>query len=306
MRQTFITTVEKLAQTDPRLVVLTGDLGFTVLENFRDQFPDRFFNLGVAESNLMSVAAGMALSDQIPIVYSISNFVTLRPFEFIRNDIGYQNANVKIVGVGGGFGYGLAGITHQNLEDISLLKTIPNLTIISPSDPIETAILTRLAIKHQGPVYLRLGKVGESNLHSKSPKLKLGQGFIFNQGTKLAIFTAGGITANVLEACKILKTNQLNPTIINLHTIKPLDTKLIIKIASQHQHLFSVEEHLLVGGLGSSLAEILVDKHLPTPLTRLGIKLYPKHHIGNQNFLRHLHGLSPQKIAQTILTSLNE
>jgi len=304
MRIAFIKTLEKLAEKNKCISLLTGDLGFTVFENFQKKFPNRFFNLGIAESNMMAMAAGMALCDQIPIVYSIATFASLRPYEFIRNDICYQNANVKIIAAGGGFGYGLAGISHTNIEDLAIMRLLPNLIILCPADPIETEILTKQAIKHKGPVYLRLGKTNEPKLHFSQPNLKIGEGFIMQQGKKIAIFTTGGILDNVIKASKILKIKNIIPTIVNFHTIKPLDINLIKKLSKQHEYIFTVEEHSIIGGLGSAVAEILSESDIKVEFKRLGIdKAYSKT-AGNQQFLRNRHGLSPQKIATTIKKDL--
>ena len=305
MRLAFIKTLEKLTKKDKRIILLTADLGFTVFENFREKFPDRFFNLGVAEQNMMGMAAGMALSGKIPIVYSIGTFASLRPFEFIRNDICYQNANVKIFSVGGGLGYATAGFSHCNYEDFSILRPLPNLTILSPSDPLETEILTQKAIKHKGPVYLRLGKVGEPNIHSKKPNLKLGKGFVYQTGKKVAIFSTGGITANVIESLELLKKQNINPTLIIIHTIKPIDKDLIETIAKRHQYIFSIEEHSITGGLGSAIAEILAESRVRPILKRLGINKSYLKTVGNQKFLRSRFGLSPQKIATIIKKTVN-
>ncbi len=305
MRIAFVKTIEKLALTDQRLTLLTGDLGFTVFESFKEKFPNRFFNLGIAEQNMMGMAAGMALCGQIPLVYSIATFVSLRPYEFIRNDICYQNANVKIFGVGGGLGYGDAGYTHINFEDLSVLRPLPNLTILSPSDPLETEILIPKAIKHKGPVYLRLGKVGEPNIHPKKPNLKLGKGYIFHQGKKVAIFVTGGISVNALSAVKLLRAYSINPTIVLMPTIKPLDKDLIINISKTHQYIFSIEEHSVTGGLGSAIAEVLAEFGSKVKFKRLGINKSYLKTVGNQKFLRSRFGLSPQKIATIIKKTVN-
>jgi len=303
MRQAFVRTIEKLAEKDKRLVLLTADLGFTVFENFRRKFPDRFFNVGVAESNMVGMAAGMALSGLIPVAYSIATFASMRPFEFIRNDVCFQNANVKIVGVGGGLGYGSAGFSHTNYEDLSLLRPLPNLTILSPVDPVETEILTRLAIKHTGPVYLRLGKVGEPAIHLKKPKISLGKGLVFKPGKQIAVFSTGSITANVMKAVKILQTRRLDPTVIIMPTIKPLDKALIKKIAGTHPYIFSVEEHSIIGGLGSAIAEALSELNSKVNFKRIGINDSYYKTVGNQDFLRHRYGLMPDQIAVVVKQS---
>ena len=297
MRQAFITTLTNLAKKDKRIVLLTADLGFTVFETFRRQFPDRFYNVGVAEANMIAMAAGMALSGLIPVAYSIATFASLRPFEFIRNDVCFQNANVKIIGVGGGLGYGSAGFSHTNYEDLSVLRPLPNLTILNPADPVETEILTKLAIEHTGPVYLRLGKVGEPIIHPKKPNLKIGQGLIYQPGQKIAIFTSGRIASNVIAA-------KLNATIVILPTIKPLDKNLISRIAKKHPFIFSVEEHSIIGGLGSAVAEVLSELPFKGYFKRLGITDEYFKTVGSQDFLRRRYGLMPDQIAKTIQQAL--
>ncbi|MEK7513629.1 MAG: transketolase C-terminal domain-containing protein [Patescibacteria group bacterium] len=293
MRQAFINTITRLAKKDQRIVLLTADLGFTVFESFRRQFPDRFYNVGVAEANMIGMAAGMAQSGLIPITYSIATFASLRPYEFIRNDVCFQNANVKIIGVGGGLGYGSAGFSHTNYEDLSVLRPLPNLTILNPADPVETELLTILAIKHAGPVYLRLGKVGEPVIHHQPPKISIGQGIVYKTGKKIAIFTSGRIAANVIAA-------KLKATIVILPTIKPLDIRLIKKIALSHQNIFSIEEHSIIGGLGSGIAEVLSELPFRGKFKRLGITDEYFKTVGSQDFLRRRYGLMPDQIIQTI------
>lgn len=295
MRQAFVKTLEQLAAKDKKVLLLTADLGFTVFENFKDKFSEQFFNLGVAESNMIGTAAGLALSGYTPVAYSIATFAALRPFEFIRNDVCYHNANVKIVGVGGGLGYGSAGFSHCNYEDVAVLRTLPNLTILSPADPLETAVLTELAIKHKGPVYLRLGKVGESAIHQNKPKLKIGQGYIIKPGKKAAIISTGPISANVLKALPFLK---FNPTVAIMPTLKPLDETLIKQIAQRHSYIFTVEEHSIIGGLGSAVAEVISGSGVR--LKCLGIAKTNYATSGSQAWLRNRHGLSPKKFAEII------
>jgi len=303
MRLTFVKTLEKLAEKDERIVLLTADLGFTVFEKFRKKFPSRFFNLGVAEQNMIGMAAGLALSGKIPVTYTFATFTSMRAFEFIRNDICYHNANVKMFSLGGGFAYGLAGFTHINFEDLSLLRPLPNLTILSPSGPVEVEILTKKAVKLNGPVYIRSTKVREPIIHQKKPKLTIGKGFVYQKGKKVAIFSTGGITANVIKSFKLLEKQNLNPTLVIVHTIKPLDEKLIKNIAKTHQYIFSVEEHSTIGGLGSAVAEVLAESKSKVKFKRLGIHNSFLKTVGNQKFLRSRFGLSPAKIAHTIINS---
>lgn len=300
MRQAFVATIEKLAVRDKRLLLLTADLGFTVFENFREKFPKQFLNVGVAETNMIGMAAGLALSGFTPVVYSIATFASLRPFEFIRNDVCYHNANVKIVGVGGGLGYGSAGFSHCNFEDVAVLRALPNLTILSPADPVETAIMTEAAVKHSGPVYLRLGKVGEAEVHRSKPKLSIGKGLIYQKGKQAAIIATGAISASVIEALALLKKQGINPTVALFSTLKPLDKALLIKLAQNHGYLFSVEEHSISGGLGTAIAEVLSEAGINLKFKRLGIVNTDLPTSGSQEWLRHRCGLSPKKIAAAI------
>lgn len=307
MRNAFIGTLEKEAARNRDIILLTGDLGFTVFENFIKKFPDRFFNMGVAEANMVGVATGLALSGKIPFVYSIAPFVTMRPFEQIRNDICMHRANVKIIGVGGGLSYSYAGPTHHINEDIAIMRTLPNMTVVCPADPIETQLATQEIIKYNGPVYLRLGKKGEPAVHKSKPSFSLGKAILVKKGKDIALISSGPITHNVIQASNILTKHQLNPTVVSMHTITPLDGRLIAKIVRTHKLIFTIEEHSIVGGLGGAVAEFLSESDNKNYVfKRLGI---PKEFciiIGDHDYLRNYYSLSPAKIAQTILKSISK
>ncbi len=241
MRNAFIKTLEIEASKNKGIILLTGDLGLTVFENFMTKFPHQFFNMGVAEANMMGMATGLALCGKIPIVYSIAPFVTLRPFEQIRNDICMHNANVKIIGVGGGLAYSHAGPTHHVNEDIAVMRTLPNMTVVCPADPIETELALKTAIKYNGPVYIRLGKKGESKIYNKKPSFSLGKGVIVEKGHDIALICSGPIIHNVIQASSILKKKGYKTTIVSMHTIAPLDYKLLSKIAKTHRTIFTRE-----------------------------------------------------------------
>lgn len=302
MRDRFIKILENEASKNRNIILLTGDLGFTVFENFMTKFPHQFLNMGVAEANMMGVASGLALSGKLPIVYSIAPFVTLRPYEQIRNDICMHSANVKIIGVGGGLAYSHAGPTHHVNEDIAIMRTLPNMTVVCPADPIETELAVKAAMKYNGPVYIRLGKKGESNIYNKNPSFSLGKGIIVEKGHDIALICSGPIIYNVIRASNILKKKGYKTTIISMHTIAPLDYKLLSKIAKTHSAIFTIEEHSIIGGLGGSIAEFLSESNNKNYVfKRLGI---PKEFcitIGDHNYLRDYYSLSPEKIAHTIL-----
>lgn len=307
MRNAFIETLEKEAFKNKDIVLLTGDLGFTVFEKFSKKFPDRFINMGVAEANMVGVATGLALSGKIPFVYSIAPFVTLRPFEQIRNDVCMHRANVKIIGVGGGLSYSHAGPTHHVNEDIAVMRILPNMTVVCPADPIETELAVKAAIKYHGPVYIRLGKKGEPKIYNKKPSFSLGKGIIVEKGHDIALICSGPIIHNVIQASDILTKHKLNPTVVSMHTITPLDVRLIAKILMTHKVIFTIEEHSIIGGLGGAVAEFLSECYSKNYIfKRLGIPKEFCNIIGDHNYLRDYYSLTPAKIAQTILKSISK
>lgn len=304
MRYAFINTLIALAKKDPRIILLTGDLGFTVFEDFSKLLPNQFINMGVAEANMLGVATGLALSGKIPFVYSIATFATMRPFEQIRTDVAVHNANVKIIGSGAGLSYSDAGSTHHAIEDISLMRTIPNMTVICPSDPTSVEWCTKEAVKIYGPLYLRLGKKGEERIYKNGSELKIGKGIILRKGSKVAVFTTGNIVKNVLDASDILINKGIKITVVDLHTIKPVDKKLIEKIAKNHSSIVTVEEHLITGGLGSAVAEVISEVSSRAILKRIGIADMFIQEMGSQENLRKKLGLDPESIATSILKSI--
>ena len=228
----------------------------------------------------------------------------MRNFEQIRNDICYQNLPVKIVGVGSGFSYGPYGHTHHALEDISLMRSLPNITIFSPSDPIEAEFVTQSSIKIKGPVYIRLGKAGEPLLSKYKTNLKVGKGNILKQGKDVSIIATGSITKNALEAAKILEEYNLSCAVVSVHTIKPLDKLLILSLAKSSKALFSLEEHSIIGGLGSAIAETLAEDQVNVPFKRLGVPDRFTNVVGNQEYMRIKNQLSAEQVAKTIRRSL--
>lgn len=307
MRKAFIKTLEKEASRNPKIFLLTADLGFMLFEDFAKKFPLRFINMGVAEANMIGAASGLALCGKIPIVYSIGNFVTLRVLEQIRNDVCYQNANLKIVSVGAGFGYGFDGPTHYVTEDIAVMRSLPNMAVISPADPLEVGLATEKTIRHKGPVYLRLGKTGEPLIHKDKPRFTIGKGLILKNGKDATIISTGGITHNAISAAKILAKRNLQVGVISMHTIKPIDKNLIITTALETKMIFSLEEHSITGGLGTAVAEVLSEASLENVLLkRLGIKNCCIQTIGSQKYLRDKFSLSAEKIAKTIENILSK
>ena len=293
MRTAFINTLTELAEKDPNIFLITGDLGFSVVEGFVEKFPERFINAGISEQNMLGMAAGLALSGKTVFVYSIVSFTTFRCFEQIRNDVCYHNANVKIVSVGAGFSYGTQGYTHYGVEDLGVMRTLPNLNLHSPADPIETSMLVKHMVETNGPAYLRLGKAREKILHVEGDKL---QTFsyadilpIYANESQKVILTNGVISATV---CEYVQEKQLNYAIYSVPTIKPLDLNALLKIANAYAEIITIEEHQLSGGFGSAILEgfeLLVSggKLAAMPkVKRLGLQDMIPDYVGSQNYLR--------------------
>ena len=300
MRNALAKTVEKLAEKNKKLVILSGDIGNKLFDSYKAKFSSRFYNCGIAEANMTSVAAGLAMNNFTPITYTITPFNTTRCLEQIRNDICYHNLPAIIVGVGAGLSYGLLGGSHHALEDISFLRSIPNMHVVCPADPIEVEILLEKAILLQKPVYFRIGKKGEPKIHSEYPDLEIGKGHIYKKGQDIAIISSGNIFSNAIELAKLLETDNINAEIINMHTIKPIDTTLLNSTFNKFDLVISLEEHSLIGGLGSTIAEWMVDNNIQKKLMRFGTDDNFAFPLGNQEYLRKKHGLDIQTIREKI------
>ena len=306
MRDEFVRVLTELAESDPDLFLLTGDLGFGVLTEFAKIFPNQFLNVGVAEQNLSGVAAGLALEGKTVFTYSIANFNTFRCLEQIRNDICYHNLNVKIVSVGGGFVYGPLGISHHATEDLAIMRAIPNLTVVAPGDKIEAGLATKSLYDYEGPAYLRLGRGGEPKLHLEVPDFTLGKAIPLYEKGEIVMLSTGGILVNVLEAREILLKAGIECSVFTVPTVEPMDVDLIEKLCRTVRLIVTVEEHIINGGLGSSAAEILAEYPNPSArLIRIGIRKGFTSEIGDQNYLRELNGLDPSSIAKKIRQALS-
>ena len=304
MRDTFVRTLTELADKNPAVEVVTGDLGFGVLKPFWEAHPDQLINAGIAEQNLTSVAAGMALEGKTVFTYSIGNFPTLRCLEQIRNDCAYHDANVKIICVGGGFVYGSLGMSHHATEDIAVMRSLPNVTVLCPGDLVEAEAVTRAIVDYPGTCYVRLGRGGEKRIHESLPNYEIGKAIPVSKGEKIAIFSTGAIFEEIEEATEILKNSGINPTIYTFPTVKPLDTQVIKEIAAAHEIIVTCEEHNLAGGFGSAVAEVLAELPCHARLLRIGMNDKYCTLVGDQKYLRHQYGMSGKKIAERILTEV--
>lgn len=303
MRYAFIQALTEAADRDNRVVLVTGDLGFSVFESFKDKFPDRFINIGVAEQNMIGFATGLALTGKIVFCYSIATFATMRPFEQIRSVASAHDASVVVVGTGAGLSYGHLSYTHFSVEDIGLMRLIPNMTIYCPSDPLEAAWATHEAIARKKPAYLRLGMKGEPALYKRA-SFGVGKGTVLREGNNVAIIAIGNIVANALEASEHLDREGIHASVVALHTVNPIDTKLIKEISNRNSLIVTVEEHSMIGGLSDAVAHVLTETHAHTQLIRIGIPSQFLRTIGSQKYLRQKLGLDPQGIARTIRNQL--
>jgi transketolase len=301
MRAAFFNTLLKLAERDERIHFVVGDLGFGVVEPFARRFPDRFLNAGVAEQNMTGVAAGLALCGKIVFTYSIGNFSTIRCLEQIRNDVCYHKADVKIVSVGGGFSYGPLGMTHHAVEDLAIMRVLPSMVVVAPGDPFEVEQATRALVARPGPAYLRLGRVGEPRLHGPGVVFELGRAIRVKEGRALTIFSSGGMLETGVRAAELLGEAGIDTRVVSMHTLKPLDEAEILSAAAETGAIATLEEHSLIGGLGSAVAEVLAEASGPRGrLKRLGVPSTFASEVGSQDYLRAMHGLSPDGVFQSL------
>ena len=300
MRDTFVKTLIEAAKGDPRIELVTGDLGFGVLKPFWEQCPNQFTNAGIAEQNMTSLAAGLALEGKIVFTYSIGNFPTLRCLEQIRNDCAYHRANVKIVCVGGGFAYGPLGMSHQATEDIAIMRALPGVLVACPGDPAEAAALTEAIIDWPGTCYLRLGRGGEERIHDRLESYEMGRAIKVRDGEDAALFSTGGILSEVVRAADLLKAQGMSSAVYSFPTVKPIDRNTILECGSRFSLIAAVEEHNHLGGFGGAVAEILSERPARAALLRFGLNDCYGTEVGDQAYLRHYYGLSAEKIVEKI------
>ena len=300
MRNTFIRALADCARRDPRIFLITADLGYSVLEDFAREFPDRFLNVGVAEQNAVGVAAGLAMSGRTVFVYSIVPFATMRCFEQIRVDVAYAGANVKMVGVGAGLSYGPAGATHHSLEDIALMRALPGMTVLCPGDPVETYALVTQAAALAGPAYLRLGKGGEPMVHAESREIRIGQAVRLREGTDAVLLTTSNQLETGAKVAALLTDEGITLAHWSQHTIKPFDETPLRTAIAAGVPVITLEEHSRIGGLGSAAAEFLAEACAQAGLLRLGLADEYTHVVGSQAYLRRQLGLDPESLRTRI------
>jgi len=305
MRIAFVNALVELAKNDARILLLTSDLGYMVIEPFAEQYPDRFINVGVAEQNMVGVATGLADAGFVPFIYSITPFAVLRPFEFIRNGPVYHQLPVRIIGVGQGVEYGFNGNSHFGLEDVGVLRTQPGLTIIAPADDAQTKTAIEKTSSLTGPVYFRLSK-DSFEIPELSRSFELGQVQQIGSGVDVLIISTGAITREVIQAAQLLSDQGLRSTILVIASIAPAPVSDLIKVLSAFKYAFTVESHYITGGIGSLVAEIVADHCLNVQVVRLGFEVLLNNALGNSAYLQAANGLSAEKIAFRIHKVLEE
>ncbi len=269
MRRAFSEGLLEIAAKDPRVVFLTGDLGYQVFDEFQTRFPGRYINVGIAEAAMVDAAAGLASEGMRPVVYSIAAFATGRPFEQIRVAIGYARLPVVIVGAGGGYTYAGSGVTHHAAEDLGLMSLIPGLTVVAPADPCEMRQLLPQLLQDDGPSYLRIGRFGEPEIYSER-EARLGYAHLLRTGRDICLFTTGDIAHEAVEAVSLLEDDGLSVQHVHIHTVKPLDTSYLDRMAESFSSFVVVEEHLPIGGLASAIYEWRASRREGPLITRLG------------------------------------
>lgn len=301
MRDTFVRTLVELAKQDKKIELVTGDLGFGVLKPFWEQCPDQFTNAGIAEQNMTTVAAGMALSGKTVYTYSIGNFPTLRCLEQIRNDCAYHSANVKVVCVGGGFVYGSLGMSHHATEDIAIMRALPDVVVLAPGDLVEAEEATKAIANYPGTCYLRLGRGGEKRIHDKIENFQIGKAIKVHDGEKVAIFSTGAIFEEAQGAYELLCAKGFRPVVYTFPTVKPIDKDVITQCARSCDLIVTCEEHNVVGGFGSAVAEVMAElEGRNAQLLRIGLNDVYSTKVGSQAYLRKQYGISAEGIAQKI------
>jgi transketolase len=307
MRDAFAREMTALATTRQDLILLSGDIGNRMFDRFKEVAPERFLNCGIAEANMMSLAAGMALSGLRPVIYTITPFTTTRCLEQIRVGVAYHQAPVVIVGTGSGLSYAELGPTHHSLEDMAILRTLPGMNVVAPADSAELVAQLREALDSPHPTYMRIGKKGEPPLHDPASTLGIGRGHLLRDGSDLLVVGVGPILSEALQAAEALAPTGVSVAVASLGGVKPLDGPFLAAMAERFRLWLSLEEHGITGGLGTALLEWLADRDGPAiRLRRLGVPDAFLHELGNQAYARQQLGLDAGGLAQSIRRAIEE
>lgn len=305
MRRAFVETLAKLAADDRRIVLLTADLGFTVVEPFVQRHPDRFFNVGVAEQNMLGIATGLADAGYVPYVYSIATFAALRPYEFIRNGPVHQRLPVRIVGVGGGFDYGSNGPSHHALEDFAVMRAQPGLAVVAPADAAQARAAVVAAHALPGPAYFRLGKDEHTRVDGLDGRFRLGRAETVRTGGDVLLVTTGGIASNAVAAAEALTAHGVDATVLVVACLSPAPLADLAEALERFDTAVTVEAHYVVGGLGSLVCEVAAEHGIPCRVTRCGVRELEPGRSGSEAYLNEVHGLSVEKLVATCLSAVS-
>ncbi len=304
MRDDFVAELAELAAQDERVVLLTGDLGYMVLDVFSSRFPDRFFNVGVAEQNMVGIATGLAEAGYVPFVYSIATFATMRPYEFVRNGPVLHNLPVRVVGVGGGFDYGYNGITHFALEDYALMRAQPDMTVLAPADSAQARAAVQATRELEGPVYFRIAKQG-TPVPGLNGRFATGRAQLIGDGSDVALIAIGSVAREAQLAAEALAEEGIAATVAVVSTFNPSPVEDLVELLGGVSLAISVETHYLNGGLGSLVAETIAEHGLSCRLIRAGVATTPRGLAGSQRFLEDHFGLSARRLAATAQAALD-
>jgi len=302
MRNAFAAELTKLGAELDSLVLLSGDIGNKLFDDYKLRFPKRFLNCGVAEANMIGVAAGMAQCGLRPVAYTINSFITTRCLEQIRLDVCYQNVPVILAGVGSGLSYAGLGSTHHSCEDIAVLRVLPNMTVVCPGDATEVRLALRAALQHGGPVYIRLGKKGEPLVHTGLPRFEIGKGIVVRGGEDVCLLSTGNMLPVAVQAADELAQRGVSAQVVSMHTVKPLDDELLAETFWRFTTVVTLEEHSVHGGLGGSVAEWLADRPPQRArLCRIGTADTFLREAGEQDYAREYFGLTAANVAASAL-----
>ena len=299
MRSAFNEELLDIARENQKIYMILADIGYGEIEPFAEEFPDRYFNCGVAEQNMTGIACGVAMEGNIAITYSIANFPTLRPLEQIRNDICYHNVNVKIVIIGGGLAYGSLGVSHHSTEDIAIMRALPDMVVCCPADITEARAAVHAMIAHDGPFYYRCGYKTEPDLHKCPIDFKLGKAIRVCDGSDVTIIGTGTITYKAWEAVELLAKQGIRARLLSMHTVKPIDREAIVAAARDTGAIVTVEEHNICGGLGGAVAEVLAEACTGARFKMIALPDTYVHVVGTHEWLLDHFGFSPESIAET-------
>jgi len=301
MRDTFVRQLLELARADDRIMLITGDLGYGVLDEFQRELPRQFLNVGVAEQNMTGVAVGLALSGKVVFTYSIGNFTTLRCLEQLRNDACYHGVNVNAVAVGGGFSYGPLGFSHHATEDLAILRALPGMAVLSPGDCWETACATRALVALPGPGYLRLDKTPAESTHRPLDAFEVGRARMIRDGAAITLMATGGILGEATTAAERLADDGIDCRVLSMHTLKPFDVAAVDAAVRETGGIVTIEEHSVIGGLASAVAETCLSLGIaPRAFERLGLPDVFASEVGSQAYLRARYGLDSASIVSAV------